>query len=225
MTGHLDEADLDRMRRSGILPLSPEQGLALFDAAIRTDQPQLVPIRVDLAALRRAAAGGVPPLWRTLAGGSARRAATAADAPVDLAARLAAMGVEDRQRTVLELVRAQAAVVLGHADPAAVDPDSAFRELGFDSLTAVELRNRLAAVTGLSLPATLVFDYPTPVVLAGYLLTELFGEQIDVLTPVAVGVGVDEPVAIVGMGCRYPGGVGDPEGFWRLLVEGVDAVG
>ncbi|MFI6134246.1 type I polyketide synthase, partial [Micromonospora sp. NPDC051141] len=225
MTGHLGEVDLDRMRRNGFLPLSSEQGLALFDTAVRTDRPQLVPMRVDLAALRRAAAGGLPPLWRTLVGGSARRMAATADAPVDLAARLAAMGVEERQRTVLELVRAQAAVVLGHADPAAVDPGSAFRELGFDSLTAVELRNRLAAATGLSLPATLVFDYPTPVVLAGYVLTELLGEQADVLAPVVVGAGVDEPVAIVGMGCRYPGGVDDPEEFWRLLVEGVDAVG
>ncbi|MEU7575979.1 SDR family NAD(P)-dependent oxidoreductase, partial [Micromonospora sp. NPDC049240] len=225
MTGHLDEVDLDRMRRAGILPLSSEQGLALFDTAVRTDQPQLVPMRVDLPALRRTGAGGVPPLWRTLAGGSARRAASTADAPVDLATRLATMGVEERQRAVLELVRAQAAVVLGHAGPAAVDPGSAFRELGFDSLTAVELRNRLAAATGLSLPATLVFDYPTPVVLAGFVLTELLGEQSDVLTPVVVGAGVDEPVAIVGMGCRYPGGVGDPDGFWRLLVEGVDAVG
>ena len=226
MTGHLDEADLDRMRRSGFLPLSSEEGLALFDMAVRTDRPQLVPIRVDLAALRRAGAGGLPPLWQTLAGGSARRAASTADARVDLAARLAAMGVEERQRTVLELVRAQAAVVLGHADPAAVDPGSAFRELGFDSLTAVELRNRLAAATGLSLPATLVFDYPSAEVLTDHLTDLLLGKNAAVaVAPVVVGAGVDEPVAIVGMGCRYPGGVGDPDGFWRLLVEGVDAVG
>ncbi|MFI6134251.1 SDR family NAD(P)-dependent oxidoreductase, partial [Micromonospora sp. NPDC051141] len=224
MTGHLGEVDLDRMRRSGILALSPEQGLALFDTAVRTSHSQLVPIRVDLPALRRTGAGGLMPLWQVVAGGPARRAASTADARVDLAARLAAVGVEERQRTVLELVRAQAAVVLGHADPAAVDPGSAFRELGFDSLTAVELRNRLAAATGLSLPATLAFDHPTSVVLAGYLLTELLGEQTDVVAPVAVGADVDEPVAIVGMGCRYPGGVDDPDGFWRLLVEGVDAV-
>ncbi|WP_431937525.1 type I polyketide synthase, partial [Micromonospora sp. RP3T] len=160
-----------------------------------------------------------------MAGSPPRRAANTADTRVDLAARLAAMGVEERQRTVLELVRAQAAVVLGHADPATIDPGSAFRELGFDSLTAVELRNRLAAATGLSLPATLVFDHPASVVLARYLLTELLGEQTDVVAPVAVGAGVDEPVAIVGMGCRYPGGADDPDGFWRLLVEGVDAVG
>ncbi|MEV4123367.1 beta-ketoacyl synthase N-terminal-like domain-containing protein, partial [Micromonospora sp. NPDC049645] len=224
MTGHLDEVDLDRMRRSGVLALSSEEGLALFDAAVRTDRAQLVPMRVDLPALRRTGASGVPPLWRVLAGGIARRAAITADAPVDLAARLAVMGVEERQRAVLELVRAQVAVVLGHADPTTIDQDSAFRELGFDSLTAVELRNRLATAFGLSLPATLVFDYPTPVVLARYLLTELLGEQTDVVAPVVVGAGVDEPVAIVGMGCRYPGGVGDPDGFWQLLLEGVDAV-
>ncbi|GAB3056997.1 SDR family NAD(P)-dependent oxidoreductase [Micromonospora schwarzwaldensis] len=175
MTGHLDEADLDRMRRSGILPISSEQGLALFDTAIRTNEPQLVPIRVDLPALRRAGAGagGVPPLWQTLAGGSTRRTASTADTPVDLAARLAAMGVEERQRTVLELVRTQAAVVLGHPDSTTIDSDSAFRELGFDSLTAVELRNRLAAATGLSLPATLVFDHSSTGALTDHLVNKL----------------------------------------------------
>ncbi|WP_460747628.1 SDR family NAD(P)-dependent oxidoreductase, partial [Micromonospora schwarzwaldensis] len=173
MTGHLDEADLDRMRRTGILPISSEQGLALFDTAIRTNQPQLVPIRVDLAALRRARTGGLPPLWQTLAGGSTRRTASTADTPVDLAARLAAMGVEERQRTVLELVRTQTAVVLGHPDPTTIDPDSAFRDLGFDSLTAVELRNRLAAATGLSLPATLVFDHSSTGALTDHLVNKL----------------------------------------------------
>ncbi|MFI6134191.1 SDR family NAD(P)-dependent oxidoreductase, partial [Micromonospora sp. NPDC051141] len=173
MTGHLDEVDLVRMRRAGILPLSSEQGLALFDTAIRSGQPQLVPIRVDLAALRRTGAGGVPPLWRTLAGGATRRTATTTDTPVDLTARLASMGVEERQRTVLELVRTQAATVLGHPDPTTIDPDSAFRELGFDSLTAVELRNRLATATGLSLPATLVFDQPSTAALADHLVNKL----------------------------------------------------
>ncbi|MFI6134247.1 SDR family NAD(P)-dependent oxidoreductase [Micromonospora sp. NPDC051141] len=177
MTGHLDEADLDRMRRNGILALSSEQGLALFDAAVRTHQPQLVPIRVDLAALRRSGAGGVPPVWRTLAGGPARRTATTTDARMDLTTRLAAMEVEERQRTVLELVRAQAAVVLGHPEPTTIDPDSAFRELGFDSLTAVELRNRLATAIGLSLPATLVFDYPTPAELSRELWTRVAPEE------------------------------------------------
>ncbi|WP_431937544.1 beta-ketoacyl reductase, partial [Micromonospora sp. RP3T] len=125
MTGHLDEADLDRMRRSGILPLSSEEGLALFDTAVRTDRAQLVPIRVDLAVLRRVGAGGLPPLWQTLAGGSARRAASTADTPVDLAVRLAAMGVEERQRTVLELVRTHAATALGHDSAQSVAPDRA----------------------------------------------------------------------------------------------------
>ncbi|MEV4121726.1 phosphopantetheine-binding protein, partial [Micromonospora sp. NPDC049645] len=121
----------------------------------------------------RAGASGVPPLWQTLAGGTARRAATTTDTPADLTTRLAAMGVEERQRTVLELVRAQVAVVLGHADPTTIDQDSAFRELGFDSLTAVELRNRLATTFGLSLPATLVFDHPNIGALADHLVNKL----------------------------------------------------
>jgi acyl carrier protein len=175
MTGHLEAADLARMGRFGIGALSAEQGLALFDAAVRNDRPQLVPIRLDPTALRRAAA--VPPLLRALAGGPARRAAATTGDGVDLATGLAALDVGERERTVLELVRAQAAVVLGHTGQAAVNPGTAFRELGFDSLTAVELRNRLATATGLRLPATLVFDHPTPAALARELWTRLVPEE------------------------------------------------
>ncbi|MBL1102949.1 acyl carrier protein, partial [Streptomyces coffeae] len=131
-----------------------------------------------------------------------------------------------RDEALLDVVRGQVAKVLSHDSPTAVDPARAFRDLGFDSLMAVELRNGLSAVTGLRLPATLVFDYPTPQVLADHLRKELFAGPARVVDR-SVGVlpsVVDDPVVIVGMGCRYPGGVSSPEGLWELVAGGVDAV-
>ncbi|WP_307822132.1 acyl carrier protein, partial [Streptomyces coffeae] len=120
-------------------------------------------------------------------------------------------------------MRGQVAKVLGHDSPAVVDPARAFRDLGFDSLMAVELRNGLSAGMGLRLAATLVFDYPTVQALVDHLLDQVVGsEAAGVVGGVGVPVGVlpsvaDDPVVIVGMGCRYPGGVSSPEGLWELV--------
>ncbi|MEV5829021.1 SDR family NAD(P)-dependent oxidoreductase [Spirillospora sp. NPDC052242] len=165
MTGHLGEDDLARVNRGGLLPLSDEQGLALLDAALAAGAPAPTAARLDVPALRaQAAAGLLPPVLHGLVRTPARRPAETGGAP--LGERLAGLTGEERHRLVLDLVRGQVATVLGHRAPGAVDAGAAFKELGFDSLTAVELRNRLHAATGLRLPATLVFDHPTPTALA-----------------------------------------------------------
>ncbi|WP_198549196.1 type I polyketide synthase, partial [Streptomyces sp. PRh5] len=227
ITGQLAGADLSRLRRGGVQPLSTEQGLALFEAATALGAPLAVPARLDLAALSRAG-GPVPTLLRGLAAGGVpvRPTAAVAGGAGGLAARLAALSPADREQEVLQIVRAAAAVVLGHSRPGDIDPQRAFREMGIDSLTGLELRNRLAAETGLSLPATLVFDYPVPLELARHLVAEVCGtaEAAGTSSAPAVRVGTDEPVAIVGMGCRFPGGAEDPEGFWQMVVGGSDAM-
>ncbi|HEV2783517.1 MAG TPA: SDR family NAD(P)-dependent oxidoreductase, partial [Actinophytocola sp.] len=174
MTAHLDDADRVRLSRSGVQPLSTAEGMALFDAATMVDSGVLAPIKLDLAALQERARGA--PLPAVLQGlVRVRRTAQSADADqaAALRDRLAALSTSDREQLVLDLVGAQVAAVLGHATPRTVTADRAFTDLGFDSLTAVELRNRLNAATGLRLPATLVFDYPTPGVLARHLRASL----------------------------------------------------
>ncbi|WP_307806574.1 SDR family NAD(P)-dependent oxidoreductase, partial [Streptomyces sp. FH025] len=229
----LGEHLLTRISRSGVTALGADEGLAVMDEAMARGEAVLVPARLDLADLRARAArtGDVPPLWRALAGGRVRRsaaaqAATGADAADALRRRLAGLSGQERDRTLLDLVRAHVAAVLGHASAEAVEPTRAFTDLGFDSLTAVELRNRLRTETGLRLPATLVFDYPTPVALAALLRGELAGDLPAAAGPVRPsGAVTDEPVAIVGMACRFPGGVAGPEELWALLAGGRDAIG
>ncbi|MGW2368387.1 SDR family NAD(P)-dependent oxidoreductase [Streptomyces sp. NPDC001667] len=231
MLGHLRQQDLAWMERAGIQPLPSALGLALLDAAITRDDAHLVPVRLEMTTLRREAASGMlRPLFRGLVRTVARRTAATAGTPgsAGLAQRLSGLGQDEQNRALLDLVRAQVATVLGHATPETIASGRPFKELGFDSLTAVELRNRLNAATGRRLPATLVFDYPTPDLLTGYLRSELLGAEPAPAAgpPVPAGqtAAADEPIAIVGMACRYPGGVASPEDLWRLVETGGDAV-
>ncbi|SDI53684.1 polyene macrolide polyketide synthase, partial [Sinosporangium album] len=220
MTQELREADTHRMTHAGMPPLTPEQGLALFDTALAGTEATLLPARLDLAAIR--ARGDVPPLLRGLVRVPARRTAAAPQADA-LTNRLSALDPRERHEVLLDVVRTQIAVVLGHTRAGEIAPKKAFRDLGFDSLTAVELRNRLDTATGLRLPATVVFDYPSAEALAGFLLDELLGSDTPATVPAVASV-ADDPIVIVGMACRYPGGVESPEDLWRLVTGGVDAI-
>ncbi|MEV6173545.1 type I polyketide synthase [Streptomyces sp. NPDC051954] len=174
MTGDLDQADLSRLRRMGIAAMPTPEALALFDSACAIDKPVLVPARVDIAVLRGRTGDELPPLLRDLAGGGRprrSRTSTAKDggAPA-LSARLVTLPQDEAETAVVDWVRDQVAIVLGHPSGAVVEADQPFTQLGFDSLTSVELCNRLSATTGLRLPTTLVFSYPTPHELGEYLL-------------------------------------------------------
>jgi acyl carrier protein len=175
MSGRLDGTAKQRLTRGGLAELTPEQGLALFDCALGAPDAVTVASRLASTALRAQAANGTLPDVLSGLFPRLRRAAgtTEADPAESLTARLAELGEAERREYVLRLVRGQAATVLGHASPDGIDADRAFNEIGFDSLTAVELRNRLATATGLRLPATLLFDHPTPAALAAHLLAEV----------------------------------------------------
>uniref|UniRef100_UPI0037DA5C4D type I polyketide synthase n=1 Tax=Streptomyces winkii TaxID=3051178 RepID=UPI0037DA5C4D len=226
MTRTLDETGLRRVTAAGAPLLTAEQGLSLFDAATaRTAEPVLVPLAPGAGTPGAAAPEDVPAILRDLVSTGRRRAASGRGAtPAKAAARLAELPESERQRHLLDVVRAGAARVLGHDSPEPVGTEREFRSLGFDSLTAIELRNQLERATGLSLPATLVFDYPTPRALAAHLLTELLGTGDDTSAPAAHTQRTEEPLAIVGMSCRFPGGVTSPEDLWRLLDDGGDAI-
>ncbi|MCL8018054.1 phosphopantetheine-binding protein, partial [Streptomyces sp. AS02] len=175
MGGSLSDADLKRLARSGLKALAPDEAMDLFDAAPYTDRAVLAVSGLDLDALR--SSGEEPPVLfrdlvrRPVARGTAARGGE--QSGPSLAQRLAGLAEAERVRLLVDLVRARVADVLGHADQSAVGADRAFQELGFDSLTAVELRNRLGEATGLRLPTTLVFDHPTPAAIAAYLRDQL----------------------------------------------------
>ncbi|MFI0806484.1 SDR family NAD(P)-dependent oxidoreductase [Streptomyces echinatus] len=170
--------DSSRARITGYFaPLPTRQALALLDAARGSTEAVLLATGIRTGRLRALARdGSLPPLWRGLVNAPVQPRTATADPATGVARQLASLGEAEQQRFLLQLVRSHAVSALGGGDAESMEPDSPFRDLGFDSLTAVDLRNRLAGATGCRFPATLVFDHPTPAELAGYLRSRLATE-------------------------------------------------
>ena len=220
-----------QLRRRGLRMMPPELAVRALDEILRHREVVVTVADVDWArfapifTLRRHSAliAGLPEVEEILAANSAATGPAFPAAGSEFGRRLAGLPEADQDRVMTGLVRAQAAEVLGHPSADLVEADRAFSELGFDSLTAVELRNTLRDICGLRLPATLLFDYPTPSAVGRFLRSELTDGPADVPS-VSLGAVADDPVAIVAMGCRFPGGIRTPEGLWELLAAGGDAI-
>ncbi|MEV6214043.1 type I polyketide synthase [Nocardia sp. NPDC051833] len=227
MTGGLDRAALARWDRLGTSPLANADGLRLFDEALAHPAACLAPTVFDAGALRRETdPAAVPAVLRGYVRRSTRPAHAATAAPVgSLGAQLAEVPEARRAELILDVVLAQAAAVLGHESGSDIRPDQRFDEIGFDSLGGVEFRNRLGKATGLQLPSTLVFDHPTPAAVAALVQSRVTPATGAPVTKTVRRVRADEPIAIVGMACRFPGGVESPQQLWDLVAAGVDATG
>ncbi|WP_040793209.1 type I polyketide synthase, partial [Nocardia paucivorans] len=228
MTGALDRAALARWERMGLGQLDDAEGIRLFDTALVCEDARPALIRFDAGALRRESDPTmVPAVLRGYVRKRAPRAASPRPAPTTPTSEWAVLPPARRAQAVLELVLAQAAAVLGHDSADDIAPDQRFDAIGFDSLGGVEFRNRLAKAAGVTLPSTLVFDHPTPAAVAKLVLSRIESEPETEPTTekVARRVGTDEPIAIVGMACRFPGGVASPDDLWDLVVSGTDATG
>ncbi|WP_425454827.1 type I polyketide synthase [Actinokineospora cianjurensis] len=211
----------DQLLRRGLRPMSPAKAIKALSRALdsRTD---LTVADVDWAVFAPAfTSARRSPLLADLVDENPEPLA-AGDVRAQWVSRLADLPEGDRTGVLLDLVRAEVAAVLGYRGPDDIGAQLPFKDLGIDSLTAVEVRDRLAAATGLTLTAGLVFDYPKPAALAEYLVAELTGTTR--VVDVAARVTVDEPIAIIGMACRFPGGVTTPEDLWRLLLAGDEAI-
>ncbi|MEV0438791.1 type I polyketide synthase [Streptomyces spectabilis] len=225
VTGDLD----DQLRRRGMRPMRPELAVAALATALTAGETTLTVADVDWARFAPGfTAARSRPLISEIPDVVALAARDAAEQPAAggaLADRLSGLTDADRDRLLLDLVRDHAAAVLGHDGSDTVTPDRAFRELGFDSLTAIELRKRLNTATGVRLPTTVVFDHPTPAALAHHLHSVVLGERATAATAGTAARDTDEPIAVVAMSCRFPGGVGGPEDLWSLVLSGRDAIG
>ncbi|MEU7384964.1 MULTISPECIES: beta-ketoacyl synthase N-terminal-like domain-containing protein, partial [unclassified Streptomyces] len=199
--------------------LSMQQGLAMFDAATTLDEPFLVAMQLDTTALT-----SVPAVLRNLIDAPATAASPDGAVRAELRTRMLGLPKAERMDLLLDLVRAEGARVCGLDGAAEVAADRAFKELGFTSVSVVELRNRLVEATGLALPTAVAFDHPTPRALARFVLGELTGERRAAPAVMARTEAADEPIAIVAMACRLPGGVSSPEDLWRLVSDGTDAI-
>ncbi|MFI0193072.1 type I polyketide synthase, partial [Streptomyces sp. NPDC017082] len=221
-----EHLDPDRALLAGFVPLPDANALASFDAGTRLDGAVLAPVRLSAPSLRaQSAAGALPPVLSGLVKNAAGRAKGSAS----LRRRLAELPAEQRGEAVLALVRQHVAAVLKHESADTVRAGRAFKDIGFDSLTAVELRNRLGTATGVRLSATIAFDHPSPGALAEHILAEVLGTDDGTTpaaaTPSAAGSPQDtDPIVIVAMSCRFPGGADSPEDLWRLVSSGGDAI-
>nr|ADB12491.1 EpoD [Sorangium cellulosum] len=224
MAAGLSAALQARLARHGMGALSPAQGTALLGQALARPETQLGAMSLDVRAASQASGAAVPPVWRALVRAEARHAAAGAQGA--LAARLGALPEARRADEVRKVVQAEIARVLSWSAASAVPVDRPLSDLGLDSLTAVELRNVLGQRVGATLPATLAFDHPTVDALTRWLLDKVLAVAEPSVSSAKSSpqVALDEPIAIIGIGCRFPGGVADPESFWRLLEEGSDAV-
>nr|WP_237280689.1 type I polyketide synthase [Streptomyces caniscabiei] len=228
--GMVSDTIYDQLRATGLPVIDPDTALSGLRTVLADGETSVILADVEWERFAEVFTSGRPS--RLLDGIPEARPATPSEeatggAPAsDLARRLTALDGPARTRALRDLVRDHAAAVLGHPDPGAVDPGRALKELGFDSLTAVDLRNRLATATGVRLHSTLVFDHPTVTALAVFLGEKLFGGQ-ERAAPVVVRAAADrdDPVVIVAMGCRFPGGIGTPEDLWRALAEEADLTG
>ncbi|MFF5077633.1 type I polyketide synthase [Actinoplanes sp. NPDC000266] len=235
LTRHLGRADHRRNRDGGMTGLSDRDGMALLDRALGAGEGTVVAAALDPATLPAADDARLSPVLRGLlpsrrpvsrAGAVVRAAAAAPAARTGGIGQLSEAQLSEAQRldALADLIRRQASLVLGHASGDAIRLDRTFKDSGFDSLTALELRNRLAAETGLTLSPTMIFDFPRPRELAAHLRDKLAGRR--QAGPVAAkpAATAGEPIAIVAMACRFPGGVRSPEDLWRLVTDETDAV-
>ncbi|MEW2063543.1 type I polyketide synthase [Streptomyces sp. NPDC007002] len=209
--------------RLGLAPIEPDAGMRMFDHALTAGEPMLMTALLDTPALTALGrTGTLPAVLRGLIHVPSR--GKTADSP--LRRRLLGAPAEQWEALIRDEVRAIAATVLGHESADAVDPETPFTQLGFDSLGGVEFRNKVTAATGVRLPSTLVFDHPTAAAVASFLRTRVDGSEPERprRVPPRSGAGPDEPIAIVGMSCRYPGGVENPDQLWELIAGSVDAI-
>ncbi|WP_424236022.1 SDR family NAD(P)-dependent oxidoreductase [Actinophytocola sp.] len=213
----------------GLVPMDPHTAIGALDAAVDRADPCIVVADIDWPNFRTAFTADVPsPLLQHIpeAQPAPGRAPTTEKPVMDLAAELRRTPEPQQLRLLLNIVRGQAAEVLRHASPEAVRPDRTFTEIGFDSLTAVQIRNRLNRATSLTLPSSVLFDHPTPVALARHLRDEILGSQPAASTAVQPRTSTqDDPIVVVAMACRLPGGVDTPERLWELLSGERDVVG
>ncbi|TXL83552.1 type I polyketide synthase, partial [Streptomyces sp. IB2014 016-6] len=228
----------DQLRRRGVTVMDPDRAVFALRRAVAEDEPVLTVADVDWDRFVPLFTGARPsPLLSELFAVTGQLSGSddeTASVLSDFGRRVASLPEEDGTQLLLNLVRAEAAAVLGHADPDEVDAGRAFRSLGFDSLTSIQLRDRLATAIGTTLPATLAFDHPTPTVLAGHLRDTLLGlrpEQPQISAARSGDArgpgdsdGSDDPIVVVGMSCRFPGGVESPEELWDLVAAGGDAI-